>query len=55
MEQQEVIASERGQVALDYAVRLLDHPYQDNSDHMHRTLSRELESPTTISTKLRSC
>lgn len=38
MEQQEIIALERGEVALDYAVRLLDHPYQDNSDRFYRTL-----------------
>ena len=38
MEQQEAIAMERGQVALDYAVRLHHGQYRDYSDKDYRTL-----------------
>ena len=38
MEQQEAIALERGQVALDYAVRLHRGHYRDNADKESRTL-----------------
>lgn len=55
MKQQEIIALERGQIALDYAVRVPDYPYENNIDRMPRMLSRQSESPTTISTKPRSC
>lgn len=55
MGQQETIALERGEVALDYAVCFLEYQCKDNSDQVHRTLSRQSESPTTISMRPRSC
>ena len=38
MDQQEAIALERGEVALDYAVRLHRGKFRDKSDKEHRTL-----------------
>ena len=42
MEQQEAVALERGQIALDYAVRLLNDLFQDFSNKTDRTLSMRL-------------
>ena len=41
MEQQEIIALERGQIALNYAVRLPDYQYQNKLDKILRTLSMQ--------------
>lgn len=55
MEEQETIALERGQIALDYAVSLLKYSYLHIFDEMYRTLSKQSESLTTVCTKPRLC
>ena len=55
MEKQETIALERGQIALDYAVRVLAYQYMVSFNKTYRMLSRQSESPIITSTKPRSC